>query len=141
MFTGIVTDIGQIAALTPQAEGKLHRLRRLGIVDVRNTAGVDHAGMLTPGRVSVVDLADTTRIVSGFLDEQLLLHFLPDQVLVVALSLEAEPLAPDREEWNVLESLLLVGGGGSRAQLRSFPVSAAVADRSGASVSPKSPSR
>lgn len=27
MFTGIVTDIGEIVALTPQAEGKLHRLR------------------------------------------------------------------------------------------------------------------
>lgn len=27
MFTGIVTDIGEIAALTPQAEGQLHRLR------------------------------------------------------------------------------------------------------------------
>ena len=27
MFTGIVTDIGEIAALTPQAQGQLHRLR------------------------------------------------------------------------------------------------------------------
>lgn len=27
MFTGIVTDIGEIVALTPQAEGRLHRLR------------------------------------------------------------------------------------------------------------------
>jgi riboflavin synthase len=27
MFTGIVTDLGEIAALTPQAEGQLHRLR------------------------------------------------------------------------------------------------------------------
>ena len=27
MFTGIVTDIGEIAALTPVAQGQLHRLR------------------------------------------------------------------------------------------------------------------
>jgi len=39
MFTGIVTDIGEIAALTPTAQGRLHRLRiacryeRAGIVD------------------------------------------------------------------------------------------------------------
>src|SRR5665647_3447826 len=29
MFTGIVTDIGEIAALTPTAQGSLHRLRIL----------------------------------------------------------------------------------------------------------------
>jgi DNA helicase HerA-like ATPase len=39
--------------------GKLLRLRRLGIFDVPNTRGVDYAGMLTPGRVSVIDLSDT----------------------------------------------------------------------------------
>jgi DNA helicase HerA-like ATPase len=39
--------------------GKLHRLRRLGIFDVRNAGGVDYAAMLTPGRVSVIDLSDT----------------------------------------------------------------------------------
>lgn len=39
--------------------GKLHRLRRLGIFDVRNTSGVDYAGMLAPGRVSIIDLSDT----------------------------------------------------------------------------------
>ena len=39
--------------------GKLHRLRRLGIFDVRNAPAVDYAGMLTPGRVSVIDLSDT----------------------------------------------------------------------------------
>src|SRR3982751_6369108 len=39
MFTGIVTDIGEIAALTPTAQGQLHRLRitcsydRAGIAD------------------------------------------------------------------------------------------------------------
>jgi riboflavin synthase len=39
MFTGIVTDIGEIAALTPTAQGRLHRLRiacryeQAGIVD------------------------------------------------------------------------------------------------------------
>src|SRR5437879_12856727 len=27
MFTGIVTDIGEIASLTPTAQGQLHRLR------------------------------------------------------------------------------------------------------------------
>ena len=27
MFTGIVTDIGEIVALTPTAQGQLHRLR------------------------------------------------------------------------------------------------------------------
>ena len=27
MFTGIVTDIGEIAALTPTAQGQLHRMR------------------------------------------------------------------------------------------------------------------
>jgi riboflavin synthase len=27
MFTGIVTDVGEIVSLTPKAEGKLHRLR------------------------------------------------------------------------------------------------------------------
>jgi len=39
--------------------GKLHRLRRLGIFDVGNAAAVDYASMLTPGRVSVIDLSDT----------------------------------------------------------------------------------
>lgn len=39
--------------------GKLHRLRRLGIFDVRNAGSIDYAAMLTPGRVSVVDLSDT----------------------------------------------------------------------------------
>ncbi|XSE96181.1 ATP-binding protein [Pseudomyxococcus flavus] len=38
---------------------KLHRLRRLGIFDVGNAAGVDYDSMLTPGRVSVIDLSDT----------------------------------------------------------------------------------
>jgi riboflavin synthase len=39
MFTGIVTDIGEITAMTPTAQGQLHRLRiacrydRAGIVD------------------------------------------------------------------------------------------------------------
>src|SRR3954462_8793290 len=39
MFTGIVTDIGEIVALTPVAQGQLHRLRiacsydRAGIAD------------------------------------------------------------------------------------------------------------
>ena len=27
MFTGIVTDIGEIVSLTPTAQGQLHRLR------------------------------------------------------------------------------------------------------------------
>jgi DNA helicase HerA-like ATPase len=39
--------------------GKLHRLCRLGIFDVRNAGGVDYAAMLAPGRVSVIDLSDT----------------------------------------------------------------------------------
>lgn len=39
--------------------GKLHRLRRLGIFDVRDAGGVDYAAMLTRGRVSIVDLSDT----------------------------------------------------------------------------------
>ena len=39
--------------------GKLHRLRRLGIFDVRNAPGVEYAAMLVPGRVSVIDLSDT----------------------------------------------------------------------------------
>ena len=39
--------------------GKLHRLRRLGIFDVRNAAAVDYSTMLAPGRVSVIDLSDT----------------------------------------------------------------------------------
>src|SRR6267142_2372885 len=39
--------------------GKLHRLRRLGIFDARNVAGVEYAAMLTSGRVSVIDLSDT----------------------------------------------------------------------------------
>ncbi|MBC7585282.1 MAG: riboflavin synthase, partial [Tardiphaga sp.] len=29
MFTGIVTDIGEIETLTPKAQGQLHRLRVL----------------------------------------------------------------------------------------------------------------
>ena len=29
MFTGIVTDIGEIETLTPVAQGQLHRLRML----------------------------------------------------------------------------------------------------------------
>ncbi|WP_437303830.1 ATP-binding protein [Sorangium sp. So ce388] len=39
--------------------GKLHRLQRLGIFDVPGTPGADYASMLTPGRVSVIDLSDT----------------------------------------------------------------------------------
>ncbi|CAN96313.1 hypothetical protein sce6146 [Sorangium cellulosum So ce56] len=39
--------------------GKLHRLQRLGIFDVPGIAGADYASMLTPGRVSVIDLSDT----------------------------------------------------------------------------------
>ncbi|WP_342374558.1 DUF853 family protein [Myxococcus stipitatus] len=38
---------------------KLHRLRRLNIFDVGNTPKVDYEAMLTPGRVSVIDLSDT----------------------------------------------------------------------------------
>ncbi|WP_338865482.1 ATP-binding protein [Myxococcus stipitatus] len=38
---------------------KLHRLRRLNIFDVGNVPKVDHEAMLTPGRVSVIDLSDT----------------------------------------------------------------------------------
>jgi uncharacterized protein len=39
--------------------GKLHRLRRLGIFDVGNAPSVDYRSLLTPGRVSVIDLSDT----------------------------------------------------------------------------------
>lgn len=39
--------------------GKLLRLKRLGIFDVGKVAAVDYASMLTPGRVSVIDLSDT----------------------------------------------------------------------------------
>ncbi|WNG31802.1 ATP-binding protein [Cystobacter fuscus] len=39
--------------------GKLHQLRRLKIFDVDTAPGVDHDAMLTPGRVSVIDLSDT----------------------------------------------------------------------------------
>jgi DNA helicase HerA-like ATPase len=56
----------RIAAQRSQSEvswkalaGKLHRLRRLGIFDVKNAPGVDYDSMLTPGRVSIVDLSDT----------------------------------------------------------------------------------
>ena len=38
---------------------KLHRLRRLGIFDVDRVPGVAYGSMLTPGRVSVIDLSDT----------------------------------------------------------------------------------
>ncbi len=38
---------------------KLHRLRRLNIFDVGSVRGVDYNSMLTPGRVSVIDLSDT----------------------------------------------------------------------------------
>jgi len=38
---------------------KLRGLRRLGIFDVGNTQGVAYDAMLTPGRVSVIDLSDT----------------------------------------------------------------------------------
>ncbi|WP_163998191.1 ATP-binding protein [Pyxidicoccus caerfyrddinensis] len=38
---------------------KLHRLRRLNIFDVGRVPGVAYASMLTPGRVSVIDLSDT----------------------------------------------------------------------------------
>ncbi|WP_241758103.1 ATP-binding protein [Myxococcus landrumensis] len=38
---------------------KLHRLRRLNIFDVGTTPKVDYEAMLTPGRVSVIDLSDT----------------------------------------------------------------------------------
>ncbi|WNG22240.1 ATP-binding protein [Cystobacter fuscus] len=39
--------------------GKLHQLRRLNIFDVDTAPGVDHEAMLTPGRVSVIDLSGT----------------------------------------------------------------------------------
>ncbi|MFY2559131.1 helicase HerA-like domain-containing protein [Corallococcus terminator] len=38
---------------------KLHRLRRLNIFDVGTAPGVAYGSMLTPGRVSVIDLSDT----------------------------------------------------------------------------------
>jgi riboflavin synthase len=38
MFTGIVTDIGEITALTPQTEGKLHRLRIATTYDPKTIA-------------------------------------------------------------------------------------------------------
>jgi DNA helicase HerA-like ATPase len=38
---------------------KLHRLRRLNIFDVGSVPGVAYGSMLTPGRVSVIDLSDT----------------------------------------------------------------------------------
>lgn len=38
---------------------KLHRLRRLNIFDVGTVPGVAYGSMLTPGRVSVIDLSDT----------------------------------------------------------------------------------
>ncbi|WP_157231840.1 ATP-binding protein [Hyalangium minutum] len=39
--------------------GRLLRLRRLKIFDVGHARGVDYDSMLTPGRVSVIDLSDT----------------------------------------------------------------------------------
>jgi uncharacterized protein len=39
--------------------GKLNQLRRLNIFDIHTAPGVDHDSMLTPGRVSVIDLSDT----------------------------------------------------------------------------------
>nr|WP_225411643.1 ATP-binding protein [Stigmatella hybrida] len=39
--------------------GRLLRLRRLKIFDVGSALGVDYDSMLTPGRVSVIDLSDT----------------------------------------------------------------------------------
>jgi len=39
--------------------GKLHRLRRLNIFDVKASPGVDYGSMLAAGRVSVIDLSDT----------------------------------------------------------------------------------
>lgn len=39
--------------------GKLHRLQRLNIFDVRASPAVDYSSMLTAGRVSVIDLSDT----------------------------------------------------------------------------------
>ncbi|RKH06489.1 ATP-binding protein [Corallococcus carmarthensis] len=38
---------------------KLHRLRRLNIFDMGTTEGVKYDTMLSPGRVSVIDLSDT----------------------------------------------------------------------------------
>ncbi|MCY1031658.1 ATP-binding protein [Corallococcus sp. BB11-1] len=38
---------------------KLHRLRRLNIFDMGSSEGVKYDAMLTPGRVSVIDLSDT----------------------------------------------------------------------------------
>ncbi|MCY1074751.1 DUF853 family protein [Archangium sp. miwbw1] len=39
--------------------GKLHYLRRLKLFDVGSAPGVNYGSMLTPGRVSVIDLSDT----------------------------------------------------------------------------------
>src|SRR3979409_2487744 len=63
MFTGIVTDIGEITALTPTAQGQLHRLRiacrydRSGVAGGRTWFDVDAAaetlGMTTAKHWSV----------------------------------------------------------------------------------------
>lgn len=39
--------------------GKLYQLRRLKLFDIGASPGVDYGSMLTPGRVSVIDLSDT----------------------------------------------------------------------------------
>ncbi|EPX63077.1 Bipolar DNA helicase [Cystobacter fuscus DSM 2262] len=39
--------------------GRLQNLRRLNVFDVGSAPGVDYGAMLTPGRVSVIDLSDT----------------------------------------------------------------------------------
>src|SRR3981189_2955908 len=38
MFTGIVTDIGEIAKLTPTAQGQLHRMRIACVYDQKTIA-------------------------------------------------------------------------------------------------------
>lgn len=39
--------------------GKLGRLKRLGVFDSAKAPAIDYAGMLKPGRVTVIDLSDT----------------------------------------------------------------------------------
>jgi len=56
--------VGQVQAPTHipswrRLQGKLGRIKRLGIFDTPQTSSLDYSEMLRPGRVSIIDLSDT----------------------------------------------------------------------------------
>lgn len=77
-----------------------HGPRRGAIEDLAIGAHTFH-------RLIAVEQSDSTRLSRGALDEQLVVLFLPDELVLVALSFEASWLSPGNPEWRMVESLRL----------------------------------